>query len=85
MKIPPVGAELSHADGRTDGHSQKLVAAFYDFAKARKKTKILLMVSILICMDSTILCSTVLPILSSATPQHVYFTYFNCVIVHFFL
>jgi len=38
MKIRPVGAKFSHADGRTD--SQKLVVAFHNFAKAPKMTKI---------------------------------------------
>ena len=38
MKIRPVAAEFSHADGRTD--SQKLVVAFHNFAKAPKMTKI---------------------------------------------
>jgi hypothetical protein len=31
MKIPPVGAELFHADGRTD--VTKLIVAFQNFAK----------------------------------------------------
>jgi len=35
MKIRPVGAELFHADGRTD---MKLIAAFSNFAKAPNKT-----------------------------------------------
>jgi hypothetical protein len=32
MKIDPVGAEFSHADGRTD--TTKLVVAFRNFSKA---------------------------------------------------
>jgi hypothetical protein len=34
MKIRPVGAELFHADGRTDGRTdmRKLIAAFRNFA-----------------------------------------------------
>lgn len=36
------------------------------------------MVLILICMDSEILWYTALQTLSSASPLHVYFTYFNC-------
>jgi hypothetical protein len=36
-KIRPVGAELSHADGRTD--VTKLIVAFRNFAKASKKLK----------------------------------------------
>jgi hypothetical protein len=35
MKIRPVGAELSHADGRTD--TMKLIVAFRNFADAPKK------------------------------------------------
>jgi hypothetical protein len=35
MKIPPVGAELFDADGRTD--MTKLIVAFRNFAKAPKK------------------------------------------------
>jgi hypothetical protein len=34
MKIPPVGAELFHADGQTD--MTKLKVAFRSFAKAPK-------------------------------------------------
>jgi hypothetical protein len=36
MKIRPVGAELLHTDGWTDGrrHMTKLVAAFRNFVKA---------------------------------------------------
>jgi len=37
MKIRPVGAELSHADGRTD--MTKLIVAFRDFANAPKIIK----------------------------------------------
>jgi hypothetical protein len=38
MKISPVGAELLHVDGRTDGQTDmtKLSVAFHDFAKAPK-------------------------------------------------
>ena len=35
MKIRPVGAELFHADGRTD--MTKLIVAFRNFANAPKK------------------------------------------------
>jgi len=34
MKIRPVGAELSHADGQTD--MTKLIVAFHNYANARK-------------------------------------------------
>jgi len=34
MKIRPVGAELFHADGRTD--MKQLIAAFHNFANAPK-------------------------------------------------
>jgi hypothetical protein len=39
MKTPPLGAELFHADGRTDGrtHITKLIVAFRNFAKSYKK------------------------------------------------
>jgi hypothetical protein len=38
MKIRPVGAELFHADGRTDGRTDmtKLIVAFRSFANAPK-------------------------------------------------
>jgi len=38
MKIHPVGDELFHADGQTDGRAnkKKLVVAFRNFAKASK-------------------------------------------------
>jgi len=36
MKIRPVGAELLHADGRTD--MTKLIAAFHNFANAPKNS-----------------------------------------------
>jgi hypothetical protein len=40
MKIRPVGAELFHAEGRTDGRTDtdmsKLIIAFRNFAKAPK-------------------------------------------------
>ena len=38
MKIPPVGAELLHADGRMDGRTdmRKLTAAYRNFAHALK-------------------------------------------------
>jgi hypothetical protein len=45
MKIRPVGTELSHADGRAYGrtdrhtHTMKLVVAFRYFVKAPKKDK----------------------------------------------
>ena len=35
MKIHPVGAELFHADNRTDRHD-KLIIALRNFAKERK-------------------------------------------------
>jgi len=40
MKIPPVGVELLHADGRTDGRTDvmKLIVTFRNFAKVHKKT-----------------------------------------------
>ena len=40
MKIRPVGAELFHADRRTDGQTDvlKLTVAFHNFAKAHKNT-----------------------------------------------
>ena len=38
MKIRPVGAELFHADGQTDGHTY-LIVAFRSFANAPKKIK----------------------------------------------
>jgi hypothetical protein len=39
MKIRPVGAELFHADGRTDRQTDvtKLIAAFRNFVKAPTK------------------------------------------------
>ena len=37
MKIRPVGAELFHADGRTD--IKTLIVAFRNFANAPKKGK----------------------------------------------
>jgi len=39
MKIRSVGAELFHADGRTDRHTDmtKLIAAFRNLAKAHTK------------------------------------------------
>jgi hypothetical protein len=38
MKIHPVGAELSCADGRTDGQTDtmKLIVVFHDFANVYK-------------------------------------------------
>ena len=38
MKIPPVEAELSHVNGRTD--MTKLIVIFRNFDKARRKVKI---------------------------------------------
>ena len=38
MKIPPVEAELSHVNGRTD--MTKLIVIFRNFAKAPRKVKI---------------------------------------------
>jgi hypothetical protein len=43
MKIRPVGAELFHADGRTD--TTKLIVVFRSFAKATKITRGPLMVA----------------------------------------
>ena len=42
MKILPTGADVFHANGRKDGRTDimKLIAAFRDFAKAPKKTKL---------------------------------------------
>jgi len=39
VKIPPVGAELFHAKGQTDGETDmtKLIVVFYNFANAPKK------------------------------------------------
>jgi hypothetical protein len=37
MKIRPLGAELFHADGRTDG---QIIVAFRNFAKAPKNSNI---------------------------------------------
>ena len=37
MKIRPVGAELFHADRRTDRHMTKLMVAFRNFSNAPKK------------------------------------------------
>jgi hypothetical protein len=45
MKIRLLGAELFHADGRTDGQTTdvtKLTVAFRNFANAPKKYKILM-------------------------------------------
>ena len=43
IKIPPVGAELFHANrwtgGRTDGDVTKLIVAFRKFENANKKKK----------------------------------------------
>jgi len=41
MKMPPVGAELLHADKRTDGQTDmtKLIVAFRNFANASKMGK----------------------------------------------
>jgi hypothetical protein len=43
MKIRPVGAELFHADWRTDGRTDttKLIVALRNFAKEPKNTKTL--------------------------------------------
>jgi hypothetical protein len=40
MKIPPVGAEMFDADGRTDGWTDmtKLIVAFRNFVNAPKKS-----------------------------------------------
>jgi hypothetical protein len=46
MKIPPVGAEMFHAGGRTDGQTctqidiTMLIAAFHHFTTAPKNVKI---------------------------------------------
>jgi hypothetical protein len=53
MKIRLVGAEMFHADGRTDGQTTdmtKLIVAFRNFANAPNKNKIL---GRLIVTDST--------------------------------
>jgi len=44
MKIHPVGTELLHADGRTDGQASvtRLTVAFRNFANAPKNTPVLL-------------------------------------------
>jgi hypothetical protein len=44
MNIRPVGAEVFHADGRTDRQTDmtKLIAAFHNFANATKSTEMLL-------------------------------------------
>ena len=39
MKILPVGAELFHADRRTDGDTTKLIVAFRNFENAPKTLK----------------------------------------------
>ena len=41
MKIRPVGAELFHADGRTDGQTDitKVIVTFRNFSKASKNCK----------------------------------------------
>jgi hypothetical protein len=39
MKIRPVGAELFHADGRTDGHDE--TKSFFVILRTRLQTKIL--------------------------------------------
>jgi hypothetical protein len=40
MEILPVGAELLHADGRTDGQTDmtRLIVAFRNFANAPRKS-----------------------------------------------
>ena len=38
IKVRPVGAELFHADRRTDGHGTKLVVIFRKFTNAPKNT-----------------------------------------------
>jgi len=42
MKILPVGAELFHVDGRTDGRTAmtELTVVFYNFAKAPKNQSV---------------------------------------------
>ena len=44
MKIRPMGAELFHADGRTDGQTDmtKLIVAFRNFAEAPNETNFVL-------------------------------------------
>jgi hypothetical protein len=41
MKILPVGADLSYADGRTDRHTDitKVVVIFHNFSKAHKNCR----------------------------------------------
>jgi len=74
MKIRSVEAEFSHVDGRTD--SQKLIVAFHNFAKAPKETKIHLMISVLICMDSAILCPAYPPF--GASPARLFHLFQLC-------
>jgi hypothetical protein len=49
MKIHPVGAELFHANGRTD--MTKLIVAFGNFAKAPKNLHCTCRLYYVFCMD----------------------------------
>ena len=46
IKIRCVGAQLFHADGRTDGHITKLVVAFRNFVNAPRTNQLMLSISI---------------------------------------
>ena len=50
MKIHPVGAELFHADGWTDGQTDmmKLIVAFRNFANAHKTMWLMLYSKIIV-------------------------------------
>ena len=52
MKFHPVGPELFHDDGLTDGHTDimKLIVAFRNFANAPKTISIFLYVSFIMIM-----------------------------------
>jgi hypothetical protein len=49
MKIPPMEAELFHADGQTDGHDE--ASLFRNFAKAPKNEKVTLRMRTKCSMD----------------------------------
>jgi hypothetical protein len=55
MKIPAVGAELFHVDGRTD--MAKVIVAFRNFANASKKGKCKLKVNLLPLFIYVCLCA----------------------------
>jgi hypothetical protein len=52
MKIRPVGADLLHADGRTD--VKKVIVPFRNFTKAPKKVKVVSVHSMKTSEESTI-------------------------------